>query len=275
MLIILQVELGHNLEQLFYPEPSTHGVLAQTLLLPPEHLTLDTYTCTRCNTNFKQYNRLRAHILHCDPNTPATSHAKKKKYRNRHRHRFMEQMSHELSSSSDSKWLAKGFSLRQKDGNFSSSSKLTSSTVHDHFQQNFANNHQLYRSPGKIHCNTSQNHSQPSTPVKSKPVTGRETKSLSISGSSISCTREKISTKTKLSAFQVLQTPLRSRKRRNYELLYNPAAHVRRRETAECLEVHQCRGCGMRCKTLSLLERHARKCSGKDKLQSQRPVMNK
>ncbi|XP_067658758.1 uncharacterized protein [Haliotis asinina] len=71
----------------------------------------------------------------------------------------------------------------------------------------------------------------------------------------------------------IIDSP-KNRKRRNYELLYNPHNHVRRREMTDVLEKHQCRGCENTFKTLSLLERHAKKCSGRDKLQSLKPVQS-
>ncbi|XP_071109525.1 uncharacterized protein [Haliotis cracherodii] len=71
----------------------------------------------------------------------------------------------------------------------------------------------------------------------------------------------------------IIDSP-KNRKRRNYELLYNPHNHIRRREMTDVLEKHQCRGCENTFKTLSLLERHAKKCSGRDKLQSLRPVQS-
>ncbi|XP_041377332.1 uncharacterized protein LOC121389750 [Gigantopelta aegis] len=68
---------------------------------------------------------------------------------------------------------------------------------------------------------------------------------------------------------------IKIRKKRNYELLYNPHNHVRRREMISLLDTHQCSGCKAKFKTLHLLERHATKCSNKETLQSLKPVQNK
>ena len=66
----------------------------------------------------------------------------------------------------------------------------------------------------------------------------------------------------------VHETMMKTRKRRNYDLSYDPKNHVRRRESVEVVEKQQCRGCNMKFKSISLLERHAPNCSRKDKLQN-------
>lgn len=272
MFLCYQVELGHNLEMLFYPEPSVYGVLAQTILLPSEHLTLDNYICTRCNASFKQYGRLRAHIVHCDPNTPATSHARKKK-RNRNRHRFMEQMySVQSSTSSDFQSKIKESSLPQKMQKMGISQKQSKSVMNDSKQHKpFDRKKFLGQERGYVTQIPPQTRSLPSTPTHLR-TSGKDFRSAANFGTAgITLSTRSFSAGSSPVSF----ASSRNRKRRNYELLYNPAAHVRRRDAAECIEKHQCRGCGMRCKTLSLLERHARKCSGKDKLQSQRPVLHR
>lgn len=48
-------------------------------------------------------------------------------------------------------------------------------------------------------------------------------------------------------------------------VIYNPRNHVRRRELSEVLDKQQCKGCGVKFKTISLLERHVKKCDEKDK----------
>lgn len=48
-------------------------------------------------------------------------------------------------------------------------------------------------------------------------------------------------------------------------VIYNPRNHIRRRELSEVLDKQQCKGCGVKFKTISLLERHVKKCDEKDK----------
>lgn len=262
----MDVELGHNLETLFFHQPSTNGILAQSVLVPPEHLTLDTYICTRCKTSFKQYSRLRSHILNCDPNTPTPSHVRKKKLKQRNRHRFMEKMFPGPSSAVPE--------TRNQGKQWSPSKDQTSSPAVRQIGP-VLNKMQSKMSPGKYPLTSSSSkNSRTSTASANSSISSTPTKMRSGHGREMSSSPSKISACSSSSLESMGLSP-RGRKRRNYELLYNPAAHVRRRETAECLEVHQCRGCGLRCKTLSLLERHARKCSGKEKLQSQRPVINR
>ncbi|GFS07187.1 PR domain zinc finger protein 14 [Elysia marginata] len=64
------------------------------------------------------------------------------------------------------------------------------------------------------------------------------------------------------------------RKRKNYELLYNPQNHMRRREMYQVLDTHQCHGCNLKFKSMSMLERHVKKCSGRDRLQNQKPLLS-
>lgn len=66
----------------------------------------------------------------------------------------------------------------------------------------------------------------------------------------------------------VHETMMKTRKRRNYDLSYDPKNHVRRRESVEVVEKQQCRGCNVKFKSISLLERHAPNCIRKDKLQN-------
>ena len=64
----------------------------------------------------------------------------------------------------------------------------------------------------------------------------------------------------------------RKKRRKNFELLYNPLHHVRRRELTQVLEIHNCGGCHQQFKTISLLERHVRVCKQKDKLKEMRAM---
>ncbi|XP_061189903.1 uncharacterized protein LOC133197737 [Saccostrea echinata] len=56
----------------------------------------------------------------------------------------------------------------------------------------------------------------------------------------------------------------KSRRKRDF-VIYNPRNHIRRREFSEVLDKQQCKGCGVKFKTISLLERHVKKCDEKDK----------
>ncbi|CAG5136809.1 unnamed protein product [Candidula unifasciata] len=64
------------------------------------------------------------------------------------------------------------------------------------------------------------------------------------------------------------------KKGKNYELLYNPQNHTRRREMYKILDQHQCHGCNLKFNSLYMLEKHVNKCSGKDKLQNQKPLLS-
>ena len=63
-----------------------------------------------------------------------------------------------------------------------------------------------------------------------------------------------------------------SKRRRSFELMYNPQNHMRRRELTEVLDMHRCHGCGLRFGTISLLERHIRVCKHKEKIKEMHSV---
>ncbi|XP_071145667.1 uncharacterized protein [Mytilus edulis] len=69
----------------------------------------------------------------------------------------------------------------------------------------------------------------------------------------------KIPEKIEFDPFKVI------RRKKSAEMAYNPLNHIRRRELTEILDTHQCRGCGVKFNSISLLERHVKKCDGKDK----------
>ncbi|XP_022342192.2 uncharacterized protein LOC111135973 [Crassostrea virginica] len=65
----------------------------------------------------------------------------------------------------------------------------------------------------------------------------------------------------------------RKNTRRNRDfVIYNPRNHIRRRELSEVLDKQQCKGCGVKFKTISLLERHVKKCDEKDKFKDIRMI---
>ncbi|XP_076451849.1 uncharacterized protein LOC143287615 [Babylonia areolata] len=256
-----EVENGHGLETLFYPEPSTRGVLAESILLPPHHVSQESYTCTRCKLIFKQYSRLRAHILNCDPNTPTTPHTRKKKAKS-NRHRFMEKMLPDSSSGSkegnsgESSNAVRNLSFRPK----------SQGTVMGLRAKAFPSVTSTY----KLHPPSKKEEARPSSsaaPVGRLPSTRIKTQNWKYSPPRFSSSTSKLST-----------SPVkvgRPQRRRNHEMRYNPAAHVRRREKTECVDIHQCQGCRLSFRTLSLLERHTKNCSGKDKILGQTPVANR
>lgn len=53
---------------------------------------------------------------------------------------------------------------------------------------------------------------------------------------------------------------------------YNPLKHVRRRELTEVVDLLTCEGCGLKCKTIILLERHVRHCTRKEKFRTMKPL---
>lgn len=238
-----EVENGLNLEKLLYPEPSTNGILAQSILVPPEYTTQESYKCSKCKVSVKQYSRLRHHILNCNPNSPTLPHSRKKKLKAVIATRMeatKTENSFKAKKESDSVMVnsCKDWSLRNK-GPSSGGRKGVALTVV--YQSN--------RKAKKVHQSSSQTSS---SSASSKPY-------------HVHLKHASVTRKLHLPSFEE-GTRGRARKRRNYELLYNPAAHVRRREKTDIVDIHQCQGCGLKFRTLSLLERHTKNCSGKEKL---------
>ena len=62
------------------------------------------------------------------------------------------------------------------------------------------------------------------------------------------------------------------RKRSQDSVGYNPQKHVRRRELTDLVDTHQCEACGVKFKTIILLERHVPNCSKKEKFKDICPM---
>ena len=62
------------------------------------------------------------------------------------------------------------------------------------------------------------------------------------------------------------------RKKSQDSIGYNPQNHVRRRELTELVDSHQCEACGIKFKTIILLERHIPNCSKKEKFKDICPM---
>ena len=62
------------------------------------------------------------------------------------------------------------------------------------------------------------------------------------------------------------------RKRSQDSVGYNPQNHVRRRELTDLVDTHQCEACGVKFKTIILLERHVPNCSKKEKFKDVCPM---
>ncbi|KAK3594424.1 hypothetical protein CHS0354_000246 [Potamilus streckersoni] len=67
-------------------------------------------------------------------------------------------------------------------------------------------------------------------------------------------------------------SPVKLAHKRHHDIGYNPNNHIRRRELTELLDTHQCNGCGVKFKTISLLERHVKKCAKKEKFKELHPL---
>ncbi|XP_062606322.1 microtubule-associated protein futsch-like [Saccostrea cucullata] len=103
------------------------------------------------------------------------------------------------------------------------------------------------------------------TPVKGKSTIITKFKGKA-AGKSISPVKIKTEQSKAVKLMKVSENMQQKKSRRKRDfVIYNPRNHIRRREFSEVLDKQQCKGCGVKFKTISLLERHVKKCDEKDK----------
>ncbi|KAL3863288.1 hypothetical protein ACJMK2_005053 [Sinanodonta woodiana] len=76
----------------------------------------------------------------------------------------------------------------------------------------------------------------------------------------------------KRKAVSLPDSPVKLTNKDYYETGYNPNNHIRRRESTELLDTHQCSGCGVKFMTILLLERHVKICAKKEKFKDLHPL---
>ncbi|ESO91293.1 hypothetical protein LOTGIDRAFT_153726 [Lottia gigantea] len=228
----LQMEKGHDIDNLFYPWPRNEGMVASSTPVPEDCHTLDSYKCSYCKSGFKNINRLHVHIISCDPKklyyVEKMSVKERRKQEAKERKATTQNIDTTKKKSAASEMKMKLDKRRKKE-------KLKK-LIREKQTAVFPANNKL-----PINVNKTQ---QGLSPRSLREVRRNEMDLLSNSDSRVT----------------------RQRKRKNYELLYVPKNHVRRRTATKVVETHQCSGCSSKFRTLFLLERHARKCSEKDKL---------
>nr|XP_011452159.2 uncharacterized protein LOC105345643 [Crassostrea gigas] len=103
------------------------------------------------------------------------------------------------------------------------------------------------------------------TPVKENRLSGGKSKETA--GKKPVQRKSPVKLKSEQSkAGKMADSAQQKRMRRGRDIvIYNPRNHIRRRELSEVLDKQQCKGCGVKFKTISLLERHVKKCDEKDK----------
>ncbi|XP_060078307.1 uncharacterized protein LOC132557793 [Ylistrum balloti] len=200
----LEIEDGHDIEYLYYTQPTNVGILGACGKALEKVMDRNTYTCTRCNGSFKNIDRLHIHIMNCAPK-PAVSSETQEKLPRKRRRKFPKKLI--------------GMELETQDAEQQEREKL------EELSRNYI---------AKLKA-------------QKKIFLGCRKRKL------IDVPINENSNDTKM------------KRRRSYEIGYNPGNHVRRREMTELLDTHQCKGCGVKFKSISLLERHVRKCDGKEK----------
>ncbi|KAL8584122.1 hypothetical protein ACOMHN_011737 [Nucella lapillus] len=259
----IEVESGYNIEKLFYLEVSSKGILTECIRLPLERHPREMYSCTRCHRHFRPYSRLRAHILSCNPNAPPTSHKKKP---TSSRHRFMEQRLPDTSSMSQEGKKSGAVQNRT----FRPKSQGTVMGVRANAFRATARSTFRARATNHKHPQGGQKREESAatpSPTGRQPSTRVKTQNWKYSPP-----RSSPSPRPGAAATGKVGRPQRSR---NHQMRYNPAAHARRRDKAEWVDIHQCAGCKLNFRTLFLLERHTKNCPAKDKILGQIPAANK
>ena len=237
------MESGYALESLFYPQPSVQGVLARSLLLPPECTALDRYTCTQCKVTVKQYSRLRSHIIYCGTGSSSSRSSRHKADR---------------AMSRCSK--VRSLSQRGEDGRKckQSSSVCRFGELEEQIKpvrkEESLFTRRAKHSDGILSGVTVAT----SNPPSSLEVTFKYSVAQSKSGIKMN---------------NSLGVKCKADKKGNYALLYNPAEYCQGHYNIECLDVHQCQGCSLKFKSLPSLECHAKYCSGKDKFTDHKPQL--
>lgn len=240
----LQIEKGNYVEDMYYYYPMAYGIVAHTQLIPNSLPSPELFVCTRCAFPFKTLNRLHFHIPMCDPSQGepvARSQSCKKR-------RLLPMIDRRAQNSSS---VHKGDSNSRRDTN--------SNTT---FRTGYGN---LNHSSLKM-----SKHKEPSSVEKKKNADNLIHKRT-----------QKYDTASLYSRFPSSRANPNTiffmsglHKQNSLGPLYNPSNHIRRREQYQVLEQHQCHGCNLKFKSMSLLERHVKKCSGKDKLRSQKPLLS-
>ncbi|KAL5015172.1 hypothetical protein ScPMuIL_009442 [Solemya velum] len=106
----LEVEQGHDIDYLYYFDPSNIGVLAETQFTVPEHR-IETFKCTRCHMAFKNMNRLRIHIINsCAPFTIGTKPENSTMVQKQRRKRMKRKIMDILKGGQNFKFRLKDFS---------------------------------------------------------------------------------------------------------------------------------------------------------------------
>lgn len=103
------------------------------------------------------------------------------------------------------------------------------------------------------------------TPVKEDQLSGGKSKETAVKKAVQRKSPVKLK-KEQSKTGKMADSAQQKRMRRGRDIvIYNPRNHIRRRELSEVLDKQQCKGCGVKFKTISLLERHVKKCDEKDK----------
>ncbi|XP_059146054.1 uncharacterized protein LOC131933289 [Physella acuta] len=233
----LEMERDNDVEDMYYYYPMRYGILAETQLIPDDLPPIEVYVCTRCGFPFKNLNKLHSHILACDPAQEEVVSAQCMNQKPTFmKKKLLTLMDRRLTQDTEA-GTSKAISSKTKSGRSNRISTLPMELNRPRTQQS---------SPAVVCSNIE-------VPRKSKPANKAYPNRSSLS-----------------SNFSFYA----SSKSKNYELLYNPQNHLRRRELYKVLDQHQCHGCNLKFNSLSMLERHVKKCSGRDKLQSQKPLVS-
>ena len=236
----IEVEQGNEIDTLHFSEPSTVGALAVTDPGLDNVSEREVFTCTGCGTVFKTLAKLHIHIVSCTPIYPAKGDKKGEKgSKTPIKKKIQNKVRNILNGGNNFKFKIQEFAGYDKEKDekvkevVKTQNRVEAKTQNRVFS-GFTGFRTILPKPPMM----------PESPVKPDPPLVKPDPPL-------------------------VKLP----RRKSQELMgYNPQNHVRRRELTELVDCHQCEACGLKFKTIILLERHVPNCSRKEKFKELCPM---
>ena len=255
----MEVEQGLEIEDLFYSEPCNRGILGVTGKALENVMNKSSYTCSKCKGSFKSPDRLRVHIVNCATPSPTP---KKKKY-------YYKRKTPSKGDGTELESPAKSIDLKELNSKLK---MLSEESPKEGKLEKIAgkNNVDIKERKGKVVESEKKwkDKNVEKSEKMSPKVKSAEKRDFPLKGVKVKERENKMKEKEVNSAKYVkslVEEKDGKRRKKSTDATYDPKNHVRRRELTEVLDKHQCKGCGVKFKSISLLERHIKKCDGKDK----------
>ncbi|KAK3104417.1 hypothetical protein FSP39_001651, partial [Pinctada imbricata] len=270
----MEVEQGLDIEDLFYSEPCSRGILGTTGKALENVMSKASYTCTRCKGSFKSPDRLRVHIVNCA--TPSPSPKKKKYYYYKRKTPTKQDGVEEDSPSKKVNLKELNAKLKQLSDDMDQADKKKKIAGKNYLNEDLGKKAKTSdgstklkdkkETSGKEYKISQEEKKQPLNLLKTPEKKGNVGKvAVEKNCTSSDAKNKKTEDLFLFDSEFIMGEFTRGRRKKMANQMYNPRNHIRRRELTEVLDTHQCKGCGVKFKSISLLERHVKKCDGKEK----------